>query len=277
MSDKAAYNSVLPDLLSIVASPFTAFGSMLVIQLARFTPSIMSRVAKPRRGVSLTTISGALASDTTNASPFMPPVRTMGRPATSTRRHPPARAFDPASDLSGLAAEQWEVIDEEMRRPLLLSIDTRYKQYLENFYETANLCVRRHDACVRNHRMWRYVAIIGTGLLACLNFMAAKHSIEGAGGYNVLPILASLGALALAVLANLETFANSAERAQAYRESRELYLDAAEEYDRAWSVAVVALGDTAQAYANAVALDRRIVDADRELRRSFKELTKHGK
>ena len=74
----------------------------------------------------------------------------------------------------------------------------------------------------------------------------------------------------------METFANSAERAQAYRESREQYLDAAEEYNRAWSVAVVALGDTAQGYANAVELERRIVVADRELRRSFKELTKPG-
>ena len=230
-----------------------------------------------RRGVKVTTLSGELASERTNESLAMPPVRSMVRPVRAARRHVPTHALDPAADLAGLAAEQWDEIEEEMRGPLLVSIDTRYKQYLANFYETANFCVRRHDESLRNHRRWRYVAIIGTGLLACLNFMAAKHSIEGGGGYNVLPILASLGALTLAVLANLETFANSAERAQAYRESREQYLDAAEEYNRAWSVAVVALGDTAQAYANAVELDRRIVAADRELRRSFKELTKHGK
>jgi hypothetical protein len=214
----------------------------------------------------------------------MPPLRSIGR--TAARRHVTAHVVDPAADLSGLGAEQWEGIDEAIRDKMMKSIDERYKQYLTNFYETSNLCVRKHDASIKQHRMWRYIAIIGTGLLACLNFIAARRSMSGVavettllasamqGLINMTPIAAALGALTLAVLANLETFANSVERAQAYRESREQYLDAAEEYNRAWSVAVVALGDTAQAYSNAVELYRRIVAADRDLRRSFKELTK---
>jgi hypothetical protein len=183
---------------------------------------------------------------------------------------------DATVELTGLAAEQWEEIDPAARLSLLQDMDGRYKQYVKNFYELADLCVLRHDRFVGRHRTWRYVAIIGTGLLACLNFLAAKRSIAAAWS-NALPIVASLGALLLSILANLETFGNSAEQAQAYRESRELYLDAAQEYDRAWDVAVMALGNTAQAYANAVELYKRVLAADSELRRSFKELGKSGK
>ena len=184
------------------------------------------------------------------------------------------RGSDPAGDLIGLDAEQWEAIAAKSRVTLFEGIDARYKIYLKSFYDSSNLCVVRHDKFLRRHRRWRYVAIIGTGLLACLNFAAAKRSF--AVPFNMLPIIASLGALLLSILANLETFGNCSEQAQAYRESRELYLDAAQEYDRAWSVCVVALGDTAQAYANAVELYRRIIAADRDLRRSFKELNKYG-
>jgi len=182
---------------------------------------------------------------------------------------------DPAADLVGLDPEWWANVEENSRDTLLQDIDTHYKFYLKTFYETSNLCVVRHDKFMRRHRMWRHIAIVGTGLLTCVNFVAAKRSFASAW-WNALPIAASLGALLLSVLANLETFANSAERAQAYRESRELYLDAAQEYDRAWSVMVVALGNTAQAYFNATELYKRILAADRDLRRTFKELNKHG-
>ena len=183
------------------------------------------------------------------------------------------RAADPAADLTGLVAGQWEAIDSSVREPLMKSIDARYKVYLKGFYDTANLCTERHDMFVHRHRMWRYTAIVGTGLLACLNFAAARESSARVWS-STLPIAASVGALLLSVLANLETFGNSAEQAQAYRDSRELYLDTAQEYDRAWSIAVVALGTSAQAYANGIELYKRIIAADSELRRSFKEVNK---
>jgi hypothetical protein len=192
---------------------------------------------------------------------------------TATQRNAP-RVADPAADLQGLDAERWPNVEAESRNMLLEDIDTHYKFYLKTFYDTSNDCVTRHDKFIRRHRIWRHTAIVGTGLLACLNFLAAKRSLASAW-WSALPIAASLGALLLSVLANLETFANSAEHAQAYRESRESYLDAAQEYDRAWSVTVVALGNTAQAYLNAVELYKRIIAADRDLRRSFKEVNKH--
>jgi hypothetical protein len=193
----------------------------------------------------------------------------------SSRPQITPRAQDPASGLTGLPAKQWDTLEPSARANLIKRLDTRYKIYLKRFYDTANICVGRHDLFIRRHRKWRYTAIVGTGTLACLNFAAAKQSFVHYTNY-ALPIVASIGALVLAILANLETFSNSAEQAHAYRESRELYLDAAQEFDRAWSVTVINLGDTAEAYANAVELYKRIVSADRDLRRSFKDVSKNG-
>jgi hypothetical protein len=203
------------------------------------------------------------------------------KPAGETGRQDtaPTPIVDPAADLTGLSAAEFDAMDSEERVALLTNIDARYKIYLKNFYELSNTCVTRYDRAMSQHRTWRYVAIIGTGMLAALNFIAAHQSVVATTSKTVsvsstAAIVASVGALLLAVLANLETFSNSAERAHTYRDSRELYLDAAEEYERAWSVTVVALGDSARAYANATELYRRVVAADRELRRSFKDLAK---
>ncbi|CAN5699332.1 hypothetical protein BH10ACI4_BH10ACI4_30910 [soil metagenome] len=90
------------------------------------------------------------------------------------------RVGDPIADLKGLAAEQWEEIDPPARADLIQGLDARYKTYVTNFYTLADTCVVRHDYFIRRHRTWRYVAIIGTGLLACMNFLAAKQSIAKA-------------------------------------------------------------------------------------------------
>ena len=67
---------------------------------------------------------------------------------------------------------------------------------------------------------------------------------------------------------------NARERAQAYRESRELFLDVAREFDRRWDIYVRPIGDHPEACLNASELYRQLVAKDRELRAKFKELTK---
>ena len=78
----------------------------------------------------------------------------------------------------------------------------------------------------------------------------------------------------VATLANLESFYNSAEKAQGYRESREFFLDAARDFDRKWDVYVRPFTDEAEACANAAELYRLLVAKDGELRAKFKELIK---
>jgi|SRR5277367_2217485 len=177
------------------------------------------------------------------------------------------------ADLSGLEPEGWLSLDSEQRGKLIAYVNLRYTSYLNDFYESANLCVDRYDEFTSRYRVWRYTLITGTGVVAIINLLAANKSLS-TWSYNIIPIIAAVAAAVLAVLANIETFHNSAENAHAYRESREMFLDAAREFDRVWSVSVISLGDSAEAYSNAVELYRRIVSADRELRSKFKELTK---
>ena len=183
---------------------------------------------------------------------------------------------DQGADLAGLSVTGWDVLTDEEKRGLIGILDGSYKEYLGNFYKTADLCVDKYNDFTKNHVRWRRTAIIGSGILACLNFMAASNRIKNWES-GLIPIVAAIAALTLALLANLETFSNSAEKAQTFRESRELFLDAAQEFDRVWTVHVIALGDTLEAYTNAAELYKRIIVTDSELRSKFKEQNKDRK
>lgn len=194
----------------------------------------------------------------------------------SRRRETSHRISDQAADLNGISPAVWNALSDEDQRGLIENLDQSYKEYLGNLYKSADLCVDRYNELTRNHRRWRHTAIIGAGLLACLNFMAASNTLKTLFNGS-LPIIAAIAALLLAVLANLETFSNSAEKAQSFRESRELFLDSAQEFDRVWTVYVVALGGSIEAYSNAAELYKRMIIADGELRSKFKELNKDRK
>ncbi|MGD1210005.1 MAG: hypothetical protein ABR973_01445 [Candidatus Acidiferrales bacterium] len=108
-----------------------------------------------------------------------------------------------------------------------------------------------------------------------MNILAANGKVRDLAGGSAT-VFVAVCAVILAILANLESFHNSAERAQAYRESRELFLDVAREFDHRWDVYVRPLADSAEACLNASELYREIVVRDRDLRAKFKELTKTG-
>jgi hypothetical protein len=192
------------------------------------------------------------------------------------RRDASRRIADQGADLAGLSVAGWDMLNNEEKRGLIKILDGSYKEYLENLYKTADLCVDKYNDFTKSHVRWRRIAIIGSGILACLNFMAASKRIANWEN-GLIPIVAAIAALTLALLANLETFSNSAEKAQTFRESRELFLDAAQEFDRVWNVHVIFLGDTIEAYANAAELYKRIIATDSELRSKFKEQTKDRK
>jgi hypothetical protein len=196
--------------------------------------------------------------------------------SVAKRRDTTRRIADQGADLPGLSLTGWDALATEERRGLIQNFDDSFKEYLANLYKSADLCVDRYNEFMKMHNRWRRTAIIGAGCLACLNFMAASKRIASWGN-GALPIAAAIAALILAVLANLETFSNSAEKAQMFRESRELFLDAAQEFDRVWTVHVVALGETIEAYTNAAELYKRIIATDCDLRSKFKEQNKDGK
>jgi len=197
-------------------------------------------------------------------------------PKTKTARQ--RRPIDSSLDDHGSALieverEMWVSIEAEVRIEQLSLLDQRYHQLLDEIYASANLCVDRHQSLSQQHSLWRKIVIIGTGTVAIVNILAA-YKTEGHRLFEYGSLVAAILAGTLAILANMESFLNARERAQAYRESRELFLDVAREYDRRWDIYVRPLGDHPEACLNASELYRQVVAKDRELRAKFKELTK---
>jgi hypothetical protein len=195
------------------------------------------------------------------------------------RRTSEAAATDPGANLLEFESESWCATDSAQRDQLLDEMRSRYYQYLDELYTAANLSVERYQEYSREHTKWRRTLIIGTGVVAIINLLAANGEIAKwtIRDINIVPVTAAVVAIVLTILANLESYFNLASRAQAYRESRELFLDAAREFERAWNVYVRPFGNDAEGWANGVELYKRIVAKDRELRSAFKELTKTEK
>lgn len=192
------------------------------------------------------------------------------------RRASEGAIADPGTNLLELESETWSAIESEQRVQLLGEMSARYYRYLDELHTAANLCVERYQTYSSEHSKWRRTLIIGTGLIAIINLLAANTKIASLNirAVNIVPVTAAIAAVVLTILANLESYYNWANRAQAYRESRELFLDAAREFERAWNVYVRPFGDSPEAWANGVELYKRIVAKDRQLRSTFKELTK---
>jgi hypothetical protein len=168
---------------------------------------------------------------------------------------------------------RWNLLTIEVRQKEMGNLTARYYEVLNEWYDSANQCVDQHARFSKNHIYWRRTVIVGTGVVAVANLLAANRGIREFC-HGVAPILAAVFAAMLAILANLESFYNAAEKAQGYRESRELFLDAAREFDRRWDAFVRPFTDSAEACVNASELYRQLVVKDSELRAKLKELTK---
>jgi hypothetical protein len=168
---------------------------------------------------------------------------------------------------------RWNLITLEVRQQELGFLNERFHELLNEIYSSANLCVDRHNTLSKNHVTWRRTVIVGTGIVAIVNLLAANHYLREYIGPGI-SVLAAVIAVVLAILANLESFYNASEKAQAYRESREFFLDAAREFDRRWDAFVRPFTDNAEACVNASELYRQLVVKDSELRAKFKELTR---
>ena len=132
---------------------------------------------------------------------------------------------------------------EDDREKYLTRVNRAYHLLVDEFYDSANQSVKPYKRHSRSHLLWRWGVIIGAGAVAIVNLTAAF--ITG-GDVNTLIWFkvkdldqwVSIGAAVLAALlvtaTNLENFTNASEKAQGYRESRDLFLDAARHYERLW-------------------------------------------
>jgi hypothetical protein len=210
-----------------------------------------------------------------------PAIARDGRTALSSDAAPSTDEVGSSLAEPTLTFWESELISEDARIDYLSNqLDPPYKAILADFFGSANMCVDRFYRLQRRHEQWRWGIIVGTGLVAIVNALAALVAAEKTQSFILgltVTVLASGGAAVLAamlaILANLENFGNFLERGQSYREARELYVDAGREFERLWQTHVVAFWPRAEACVNARELYRRICVRDSELRRKVKELT----
>jgi hypothetical protein len=171
---------------------------------------------------------------------------------------------------------------ENSREEYIKRLYGEYNKRVEEFVETANQCAERHTKFLTSHKRWRWLIIIFTGVMAIINltaaYVGAQSSVDGQAAYVICPgqvwsLFAAILAAILAMLANLENFSNAVERAQAYREARDMFLDAGREHHILWQLYVTPYYPAAEACVNAAELSRLINNKDAELRDKLKEIT----
>ncbi len=175
------------------------------------------------------------------------------------------------AELIHLQKQELEARTTEERQAYLKQIRENYWAITSEFGNSADACIDLVIEMKTQHRKWRMSMIVATGILAIINIISAYTRWESAA------LLAAAYAAGLAIFSNLEAFGNFYERAQSYRQSRELYLDAYREAELAWPVFTGPFGESAEACARATIAYRRLVERDRALRVKIKELTEKDK
>lgn len=179
------------------------------------------------------------------------------------------------SATAGLEPIKWECLGSDQRERFLTRTQEEYTYLVNELFQTSNDCVDKFRQFSLRHVCWRWTVIICTGVIALLN-VGVSFSTE-TNPMRWLRVVTSLFAVTVTILATLEGFTNAAERAQAYRESRDIFVDIGREFAAAWETYVDPLQQSAEACSNAAELHRRLIAADSEVRSRFKDLTKGRK
>jgi hypothetical protein len=174
--------------------------------------------------------------------------------------------------LIGLTLEMWREVDDRPER--LKALNFLFHEVQKQLFASAEWALDGFEGLTDHYRRWRRIVIWATGGVATLNVLAAFGWDAKSGIGPVLSLISAVAAVTLTVLSNLESFGNSAEKAQGYRTARELFLDAAGDLEQLWNTHVLPLGDKPEACMNATELYRRAVAREIEVRNKAKELTK---
>ncbi len=187
------------------------------------------------------------------------------------------------SPLIEQGIEDWEACTPEFQKKYIEHIETFYQAIAKEFLEHADICVEKFASLNRSYGKSRIRLIWLTGVLAGLNVIIAFVSSSKESGELsseifkfvavYLPVVAALWAAVLAVLSNVDSFHKYLERAQAFKEARELFLDTYREFEMLWQTNVYAFCVGPAACVNASRLYKRIVARDKEIRGYVKELT----
>lgn len=185
----------------------------------------------------------------------------------------------PKPDLGGpmlpdAPLEYWSGLADEERVACYNVTERYFHGLLEDFRRSANEAVRDYHRYRILGTSWRVLLIVLTGGLALVNVLATSWPIGLMGFHkDVFSFSAAVYAVILALLTNVESFYNFADRKSGTRESRELYLDAYREFEGLRLTHVYPYGYSAQACFNFNVLYQRLVMKDLELRRKIMHLS----
>jgi len=179
------------------------------------------------------------------------------------------------SATAGLQPLQWSGMSLEKQKEFVEKTYQEFLSLIEEIVASSDRCADKYEHFMREHVVWRWTVILSTGVIALLNILVSHASAPGSKSNwgEPLSLAASVWAVVVTIVATLEGFTNAADRAQGYRESREIFVDVSREFTAAWDTFVEPLRDSPEACANASELLRRLIAADHELRARFKNLT----
>jgi len=175
----------------------------------------------------------------------------------------------------------WDTCDPAARKRYVEQTEKFYRGMLGRILKDAEACTALYHKLVAAHVRGRTRLIWATGGVAVLNAVTA-YAVGFSKEYSeswlfyllaVLPLVGAVWAGIVAILSNLESFHQRAERAQTYRDSRELFLDVRRRFESLWICYVKAFSrDSPQACRNAAVLYRALVEEERRLRHQVQDV-----
>jgi len=183
-------------------------------------------------------------------------------------------ASDVQGPLQDATLAYWADLNEAERIKCYEAIERYFHNLLEDFRTNANEAVRSYSLYGALSKFWRVLLISLTGGLALLNVLATSWPADwNSVTKGTFSFFAAIYAVILALLTNVESFYNFADKKTSTRESRELYLDAYREFEMLRLTYVYPHGYDAHACFNFNELYRRLVLKDLELRRKIMNLS----
>lgn len=211
--------------------------------------------------------------------PDEPEENNSGQPKTETGTEH-AESQDLLSD-DQLFGELCDLDSNELKKAKE-DIEKRYVANIKEYRQLANASVDNYHKNRESHIRWRKKIVVLTGVLAIVNliiaYAAGIDELDAFPRIDVIvkqgiPLGAAVFAAVIAILSNLENLYKFPDRAQGFRDAREILLDAAVELETDWFTDVKPFRDTPEAVQRAILLLKRAAKRDSEVRAQVKELT----
>lgn len=221
------------------------------------------KVAEDAIAASQPGMDAAVSGDATDQS---------GDDLTETGLPPNAVGFTIDEPSFEAVLEHWQKQSRQDCEAYLEFVKAEKDYILKEFLDSSNDYAILHSKSQKKYTCWRMSIICMTATVAALNILATMRISGELKLVAWISILAAVVATLLAMVVNIENLMNYSQRANNFRESRELYLTHYRSFREYWTTQVIAYGPSAIACSNASLLYRRLVSVDKEAREFVKKM-----